>query len=529
MKGGVYRKNIMNKFQKRIVSAAASAAILLNALTPAFAATTLEITGNTNDDNTVSLNQNNTTSVSQNNNASVTNVITATANTGDNDANRNAGGDVSIDTGSADVNVAVDNQLNTNVADVERCNGCGVGDVAVNISGNANDDNTANVGVTNTTVATQTNNADVYNDVYTSSNTGGNRTNKNTGGVEVNTGDASTDTTVTNTLNNNALTIGGEGDGNGVSVMIAGNTNDDNTVNLAANASTWVAQANNAYVDNIVTTHSNTGDNDAYKNAGGSVSIDTGDAETDVTVENTLNGNSAQIMGDGSSSVEARIVGNANWGDNDIDLDLAMNTTVFQNNNADVLNVVYADSDSGNNTAKKNAGGDVSIETGDATVDVDVETAANFNVADVQCDCLFDDVLAKIAGNTNDDNHIAGSLDDGLFVNQGNCGYYYGQETLNWGWYQDPGCQTTNVVTADGATGDNNIKSNAGETYGDPSVSTGDVDMNLNASTSGNTNVYGEAPEGGFPFSDHANMDFHFTFDMEFWQAFMQWWDTNHA
>jgi hypothetical protein len=519
----------MNKLQRKLVSAGAATALLLNTITPVFAETTLEISGNTNDDNNVSLNQSNTTSVSQNNTASVTNIITATADTGNNTASRNAGGETSIETGDADVDVEVTNDLNHNVADVDRCNGCGVGDVTVAVTGNTNDDNTADVVVDNTTVVSQNNAANIYNDVWTGTNTGGNKTSRNAGGdTSVSTGDASTETTIHNMANSNALQMGGENGDGELSVLIAGNTNDDNTVELGAHASTWVVQNNYAAVDNIVASTSNTGDNNGSRNASGDVTIETGDAETDVHVVNALNNNSAFVMGGGDSSVAARITGNANDDDNTIDLDLAMNTTLFQSNTADVLNLVYADAATGDNSAKHNAGGEVEIETGDATVHVDLETSTNFNFADVECDCLFDDVLAKIAGNTNDDNTISGNLSDGLYVNQGNCGYYYGQGVQELGWFYDPYCQTTNVVTADGMTGDNAVKSNASG-YADPSVETGDVDMHIDATTSGNANIYGETPDMDFGFPQDHDMSFSFTFDMEFWNAFMSWWNTNQA
>jgi len=484
----------MNKLQKRLVSAAATATLLLNSLTPAFAATTFEISGNTNDgNNTTSVGTTNTTSVTQSNNANVNNNIQATANTGNNDANRNAGGEVNVGTGNATVTTTVENDLNHNSADVESCGGCGFGDLEVKISGNTNEgDNEANVAGVQQTIVSQNNNADVNNNINSSAKTGYNNTNRNAGGdVSVETGNAEVTTEVTTVANTNSAQIAG-GNGGTVSARITGNTNDgDNDLNLGLSAQTWINQDNDADVDNDIDSYAKTGDNDANRNAGGSVMIDTGDAEVSVEVVNALNSNSALVEGGEGSDVDAVISGNTNDGDNEIELGLVALLSVAQDNEGDVDNDIYAKADTGDNEANHNAGGEVEITTGDATVDIMVDNMMNFNVAEVECDCLFDDVLAKIAGNTNEDNTISGSLANQLIVDQANCGDEQ-YELSFWNWDRDD-CEINNDLTANAYTGDNEAEYNAGENGEDPSVDTGNAEVEYDVNNSGNVNVYGDS------------------------------------
>src|SRR3989344_119938 len=499
----------MNKFRKTALAGAAASALLLNTLAPAFAATTLEISGNANDDNTVRLDNTQTTAVTQSNNANVTNNITATANTGDIDANRNAGGSVNVDTGNADVDVTGKNEVNSYTAGVDRCGGCGPQDATVKITGNTNDDNKAVLDMGNLTIVNQDNKAYVNNDVYAKASTGDVDANRNAGGdVTVTTGNAATTTTVTNSANSNSARVGGEGNGGGINAEISGNTNDDNRMYLNVDAITALNQRNSAYVKNEVTAKSYTGDVDARRNAGGDVEVTTGDADTTVDIANALNLNSAQVTGEGDGEgVSARIVGNANKDDNKIRLNLSALTTLDQDNHGYIVNDVYAKAKTGEVEASRNAGGSVMVDTGDADVDVELDTMANFNVADVDCDCLFDSVLAKIAGNTNDDNKISATLTDDLFVDQDNCGYereMNPKEVTEYGRYgRKHRCGFLNEVDAKGVTGDVDAKFNAGDVNVDPSIMTGDANIDVDATTTGNANVYGNEADMELPFPDH--------------------------
>src|SRR3989344_2301053 len=125
----------MNKLYKQFVSVLATGSLLLNVVTP-ISATTLEISGNgSGSDNDIKLDVDQTTVVEQNNYADVYNKIEAESETGDNDAEDNTGGDVSIKTGSADTSVTLSTTANANWAQVGGGDQPG-GSVSLRILGN---------------------------------------------------------------------------------------------------------------------------------------------------------------------------------------------------------------------------------------------------------------------------------------------------------------------------------------------------------------------------------------------------------
>lgn len=368
-------------------------------------------------------------------------------------------------------------------------------ETVIQISGNGSSStNAANVTLTTNTTVAQNNTADIDNYVDADADTGNNDANDNTGGdVDVDTGDATVNVSVSNAVNSNSASVDccPQGDTN---VLISGNgTNSTNNVTLDQNSTVDVFQDNDAEIDNDVYADADTGDNDANDNTGGNVSIDTGNAKVVVDVSNTANANWAQVGGDGQGgSLSARILGNGSNSDNLIDLDLDSAILITQDNVADIDNYVDADADTGNNDANDNTGGDVSIDTGNAEVDVSVDTMVNFNWADVDCGCLLD-LLAKIADNgTDTTNDILLALDDQLDVFQDNdCGY-------------DEDCDTD--VYADADTGDNDAEDNTGNPDGDPSIDTGDAETSVDVSNSGNVNSYGNMPEDWPDFEFNLNL-----------------------
>lgn len=395
------------------------------------------------------------------------------------------------------------------------------------ITGNgADSSNTSNVAVQSTTTVVQNNDANITNTVNASADTGGNDANKNTGGdVEVSTGDASTGVSVENTANSNYATVEGCC-ATDTEVEISGNGADSsNTANLAQKTSTDVFQENDARFKNTVWADSDTGDNDANKNTGGDVSIKTGDADTGVLIKNAANSNMAKIGGgEGSGSVSLKIMGNGADSANTINLGLLKSLTLTQDNDANISNKVDADSDTGDNDAKKNTGGEVSIETGDASTGVAIDNMANFNVADLDCGCLMD-ILAKIAGNGADSsNTINAELTDTRVAFQENdysCGGHRGHsypEIFGFGYEGGYGKKACNDVDADSDTGDNDVKESTGSVLGgDPSVVTGDADTFVELSTTANSNVLSEGT--GFDFPE---FDFDFDFGVN-WALMWAW------
>lgn len=400
----------MTHFKRQVLSVLATGSLVLNLVTPVAASTTLEVTGNgSHSDSEIKIDRDDSTTVVQNNNAVVTNTVSATADTGSNSASDNTGGDVKVDTGNAKTTVNVTNSLNTNAAQVDCC---------------------------------QSGDTDVL--------------------------------------------IGGNG------------TKSDNKVELDQNNKTGVFQENTATVVNNVDADAKTGSNDADDNTGGDVKIDTGDAETKVTVSTTANANQAQVGGGAGAqggTVSAKILGNGSYSDNTIKLDLDHETAVVQDNLALVTNYVDADAKTGYNDADDNTGGEVAIDTGDAKADVTIDNMVNFNAAEVDCGCLLD-ITAKVHGNgTDSDNEIKGYFDDETEVFQGGKDGAGNTAVLS------------NVGYADAKTGANDAEDNTGSVEGgDPSIDTGDATSKTTVENSGNVNVFGdieawEMPEVDFDFN----------------------------
>ena len=284
-----------------------------------------------------------------------------------------------------------------------------------------------------------------------------------------------------------------------VTLEITGNGSDSyNKADVDVNQTTVVEQSNTANISNNVTANADTGKNDANRNTGGSVSIDTGDASTTVGITNEVNSNVAEVQcceGD----VDVLISGNGDNSTNkayvDVNQDQGSGTFVDQSNYAKIDNDVDADSNTGKNDANRNTGGVVSIDTGDASVEVGIDNMINFNWADVDCGCLLD-VLAKIAGNGDDSkNKIYADLEDFLGVYQDNsCKRHpFGDNLDLFGGrrHHDKPC-LENDVDADADTGKNDVDRNTGDPGVDPSIETGNADTEVLIENSGNSNVFGE-------------------------------------
>jgi hypothetical protein len=375
--------------KRRLATAAATGALLLNTFaTPAFAAT-VQVSGNGAFANSnANVNVSTVQTVTQSNNANITNNVDADADSGNNDANFNNGGDVSITTGSANSTVNVTNTANLNTANVDCCPAAG--NITVDISNNsAFTDNNATLNLSGVTAVSQVNNADVYNDVDADADSGGNDANFNNGGdTSISTGPASTNVTLRTVANANSASLGGGSNGAGSLTLKIANNSANSTSDIYANIASvqTLNQSNNADVDNDVDADANSGKNDANFNNGGDVSITTGAATAKVNVDNWVNFNSADVscgclVGDWA----AKILDNGAFADSNIYLDLASVLANGQINAADLDNDVDADAKSGKNDANyNNAGGagsdtDPSIDTGPASDNVSVDNHANVN------------------------------------------------------------------------------------------------------------------------------------------------------
>lgn len=341
------------------------------------------------------------------------------------------------------------------------------------------------------TTVVQSNEAKVENNVSSSSTTGGNNANDNTGGeVLIRTGDASSDTKVTNLLNSNKATVDCC-DEEDVDVLISGNGyNSDNEVEVKSGKhdATEIFQDNNAYVKNNVDSKAETGNNDTKRNTGGDVKIITGDAATTTEVSTTANVNEAKVGGSHgeNGSLSAVIAGNGARSENEIELRLGHDISVVQDNSAKVKNYVDAYAKTGLNDANDNTGGEVAIITGHAYSDVVVDNLVNFNAADIDCGCLTD-LEAKIGQNGSDsENEIKAELGGDLEVFQGGKGNGNKADLKNY-------------VDGYSKTGLNDANFNTGYDGADPYIWTGDAWSATEVSNAGNVNVFGNWDDVEWP------------------------------
>lgn len=387
----------MTNFTRKVTTAIATGALVMQSAMPAFAETTLVISGNgAGSDNTVKSNQQSNTTVSQSNTANVSNNVTSNANTGKNDANFNTGGQVAIDTGNAEVHAHVTNNLNSNVAEVENCNCAQDTDVLVKGNG-AFSDNNVDVENRNNVVLDQNNDADVYNNVEAKANTGKNSAGFNTsddGDVVIRTGNAKVNTGISTTANANYARIGGNGDGGHVSLRVLENgAGSDNRIKARLTNDTELNQENDADIDNIVDASANTGKNDTNFNTGdGYVVIDTGNAQTNTVIDNAVNFNAADVDCGCVYDLSAKIAGNGasvpygydSDSVNKIEAYLNHKSDLAQDNHADLYNELDdSKTNTGKNEASKNTSGtdgDPVIWTGNAESSNSIENSGNSNI-----------------------------------------------------------------------------------------------------------------------------------------------------
>jgi hypothetical protein len=362
---------------------------------------------------------------------------------------------------------------------------------SVSNTGNGVDtNNTATVNQNNSTSVSQSNAASITNTISVISNTGDNTANRNTGGdVKVSTGDAGTKVAVENNANQNFATLNNCcATAGGVNVGNAGNGDSSyNNTAVNTNNSTALTQQNVADVTNLVTVDSNTGGNEADRNTGSygfnnGVSVKSGDSLVGpITVKNNLNSNSAMVgPSNGAAGAGAGVtvgnVGNGVESDNNAVVNMNNTTALTQFNDAYVLNWVGVTSNTGANTANRNTGGDVVVDTGDSAIAVGLSTNANSNAAWVNnCGCI------ELGGTTvlNKGNGDSANSDAVVSKNNTSAALQANvSDIANVGYFLSD-------------SGNNEADRNTGSVYGlsDPSIDTGVAYTNVGASTTANQNV----------------------------------------
>lgn len=363
--------------KKLLYAALSGAASIAFALAPVMAASAVNDTTGPESTNEAKVELENEVSILQENNLCVSNNIQVNANTGYNKANKNTGSG-SVSTGDANVGVSVSTSGNSNSLELA-VNGSG-DYYAGNETTGPESENEAKVEVENEVDVTQENNASVSNNVGIDADTGHNKAEKNTGDGSVQTGDVDVEVSVVNDLNENVLEIDGLGSGDPSAVNDTTGPESENEAKVEIENDIEVLQENNLSVSNNVEVDADTGHNKANKNTGDG-SVDTGDVEVDVVIENSGNSNEATIEAGVEGEFEASNETTGPQSENEAKVEVENEVDVTQLNNSGVSNHGVIEADTGHNKAEKNTG-DGEVDTGDSDVEVEISTDVNSNVLD---------------------------------------------------------------------------------------------------------------------------------------------------
>jgi spore coat protein C len=228
-------------------------------------------------------------------------------------------------------------------------------DTDVVIAGNgSHSDNDVRVDLERNTTVSQTNDTDISNNVSVNNNTGYNSASGNTGGdVSIRTGDATSDVNISNQAGVNIANINGCCDNGDTTLRILGNGyRSDNSINFSQENNLRLIQNNDTDITNDVDVHNNTGHNSADGNTWGDVSIDTGDADSNVYIHNEAGKNVANIDGccdEGDTTI--KIEGNGSKSDNSVWFNSDNDRNFYQNNDTDFDNDVDVHNNTGYNHA----------------------------------------------------------------------------------------------------------------------------------------------------------------------------------
>jgi len=412
-----------------------------------------------NSDNSGSASIVNNNNTLQNNDANVTNNLNQNSVTGSNSASNNVGNS-EIKTGDANTSGTVINAVNTNVdgfmvaefdfaedyiGDIvldfgSNCiSGCPGGNTTVENTGNGTDSsNSGDVNQITNDNTFQTNDALLENNVILGSNSGDNATDANTGGNStITTGDANTQASVLNFVNNNfagevvyaVVNIFGNlvgdiifPDGSVLSCCTSdilaknsGNgTGSENTASIDQTTKDNTFQFNDADIENNLLLSATTGGNSVSENTGGDSKVVTGDSSIFAQVVNIANLNLTggnywlvlvneagqwigRILGapDGSNVAgsetfsfvvdengEISVINSGNGSDsaNSGNVNQETNTTISQANKAKIVNNLDLSANTGGNSSSRNTGGDSTIATGDASIVANIVNFVNNNI-----------------------------------------------------------------------------------------------------------------------------------------------------
>lgn len=243
--------------------------------------------------------------------------------------------------------------------------------------------NQVNIKQEESKTVTQSNEAEIKNEIQGEAETGNNEASGNNGETRIETGGASNETTVVNTGNINSAEVGCCSEGN--SAQVTGNGQGSNNQIISNTTSnTTVSQNNAAKITNNISVYANTGDNEASGNTG-NTTIKSGDIKIGTGIYNYGNTSYAKIAA-GTTGSDLKIAGNGEGSTNFIDNKSVDNQFVYVNNVLDLKNSIKHYANTGGNKAHKNLG-DVKIITGDVYLDIILSNKFNNSVVITDCGC----------------------------------------------------------------------------------------------------------------------------------------------
>ena len=101
------------------------------------------------------------------------------------------------------------------------------------------------------------------------------------------------------------------------------------------------------------------------------------------------------------------ISGNGNGSNNTVNVTNNDTTDINQTNSFNVTLNVSSKAYTGNNEASNNTGGNVTIDTGNATSNVTVDVSGGYNIANIPCACSNTTDNITISGNGNNSNNTS--------------------------------------------------------------------------------------------------------------------------
>lgn len=260
---------------------------------------------------------------------------------------------------------------------------------AVEISVTGNGAETVNEAVVNSADSAninQNNDAQIFNNSSSNSDTGGNTAANNNSDSAISTGDAAQNSTINNNVNESSVNQGCCPESQ-TSASINISNNGAGSISNAVNqgSDNQVINTNNqANITNNINNKASTGENAIYSNSGSST-IKTGNVYSNITVTNDgINKSHIEATGKNRGNNEINIKGNGANSINIAKLDSKTKSIINGENNAVIRNYIASENNTGNNKIAKSLGLS-GILTGDIFSDIKIGNALNKNLLIFEC------------------------------------------------------------------------------------------------------------------------------------------------